>query len=130
MNKGKQKIQTHIALSKKCTEGANKENHDITALLQTSGDWDDKGKESKLAKDVDSEVTLEKNIIDKEVDMTDELVDNACEDILADLTPCDVRVLVRAEEELTQCHNFERVFPTSNTGRYLQVLPPLLHLSC
>ena len=39
--------------------------------------------------------------------------------ILKDLTPCDVRVLVHSEEELTQCETFERIFPTERTGHYL-----------
>merc|ERR1712150_174161 len=47
---------------------------------------------------------------------------NPSEDILADLTPCDVRVLVHSEEELTQCETFERIFPTSETGRYLDYM--------
>jgi len=41
------------------------------------------------------------------------------EPILQDLTPCDVRVLVHSEEELTQCETFERIFPTASTGHYL-----------
>merc|ERR1711872_761976 len=32
--------------------------------------------------------------------------------ILDELTPCDVRVLVHSEEELTQTDTFERIFPT------------------
>ena len=47
---------------------------------------------------------------------------NPSEDILADLTPCDVRVLVHSEEELTQCETFERIFPTSETGNYLEYM--------
>ena len=47
---------------------------------------------------------------------------NPSEDILADLTPCDVRVLVHSEEELTQCETFERIFPTSDTGHYLEYM--------
>ena len=47
-------------------------------------------------------------------------------DILADLTPCDVRVLLHSEEELTQCQTYDRIFPTQETDHYLQVflLPP------
>ena len=44
------------------------------------------------------------------------------EDILEDLTPCDVRVLVHSEEELSQCETFERIFPTTETGHYLQYM--------
>ena len=47
---------------------------------------------------------------------------NPSEDVLADLTPCDVRVLVHSEEELTQCETFERIFPTSETGCYLKYM--------
>ena len=42
-------------------------------------------------------------------------------DILTDLTPSDVRVLVRSEEELGQCRGFERIFPTGSTAHYIQV---------
>ena len=41
-------------------------------------------------------------------------------DILADLTPCDVRVLLQSEEELSQTQTFERIFPTAKTSHYLQ----------
>ena len=44
------------------------------------------------------------------------------EDILEDLTPCDVRVLIHGEEELSQCETFERIFPTTETGHYLQYM--------
>merc|ERR1712156_293295 len=44
------------------------------------------------------------------------------DDILSDLTPCDVRVLVHSEEELSQCETFERIFPTTETGHYLQYM--------
>ena len=43
-------------------------------------------------------------------------------DILEELTPCDVRVLVHSEEELSQCETFERIFPTPDTGHYLQYI--------
>ena len=42
------------------------------------------------------------------------------DDILEELTPCDTRVLVHSEEELSQCETFERIFPTPDTGHYLQ----------
>ena len=41
-------------------------------------------------------------------------------DILSDLTPCDLRVLMQAEEELSQTETFERIFPTDKTSHYLQ----------
>jgi hypothetical protein len=43
------------------------------------------------------------------------------EGILERLTPCDVRVLVHSEEELTQCRTFERIFPTTSTEQYFKV---------
>ena len=43
-------------------------------------------------------------------------------DILEELTPSDVRVLVHSEEELSQCETFERIFPTPDTGHYLQYI--------
>ena len=43
-------------------------------------------------------------------------------DILEELTPCDIRVLVHSEEELSQCETFERIFPTPDTGDYLQYI--------
>ncbi|XP_003701950.2 tubulin monoglutamylase TTLL4 [Megachile rotundata] len=39
--------------------------------------------------------------------------------ILKKLTPDDVRVLIRHEDEVAQTGNFERIFPTPNTFRYL-----------
>ena len=41
-------------------------------------------------------------------------------DILNNLTPCDVRVLLTSEEELTQMETFERIFPRPDTGHYLE----------
>eukprot|EP00092_Neocalanus_flemingeri_P017927 GFUD01019398.1.p1 GENE.GFUD01019398.1~~GFUD01019398.1.p1 ORF type:complete len:366 (-),score=109.30 GFUD01019398.1:56-1078(-) len=43
-------------------------------------------------------------------------------DILKDLTPCDVRVLIASEEELTQTETFERIFPRPDTSHYLQYM--------
>jgi len=43
-------------------------------------------------------------------------------DILNDLTPCDVRVLMTSEEELTQMETFERIFPRTDTFHYLQYI--------
>ncbi|CAH0731991.1 unnamed protein product, partial [Brenthis ino] len=43
-------------------------------------------------------------------------------DILATLTPDDVRHLLQAEDELTQGGRLERVFPTRATHRYLRYL--------
>ena len=41
-------------------------------------------------------------------------------DILSELTPCDVRVLMQSEEELSQTESFQRIFPTDQTSHYLQ----------
>ena len=42
--------------------------------------------------------------------------------IAADLTPCDVRVLVHSEEELSQTRTFERIFPRPDTEPYLDLM--------
>jgi len=39
--------------------------------------------------------------------------------ILDTLTPCDIRVLVHSEDELTQTETFERIFPSMHTAPYL-----------
>ena len=38
------------------------------------------------------------------------------------MTPCDVRVLVHSEEELSQTRTFERIFPRSDTEPYLEFM--------
>ena len=38
------------------------------------------------------------------------------------MTPCDVRVLVHSEEELSQARTFERIFPRSDTEPYLDLM--------
>lgn len=38
------------------------------------------------------------------------------------LTPCDVRVLVHSEEELSQTRTFERIFPRPDTEPYLDFM--------
>lgn len=42
------------------------------------------------------------------------------DDILYDLTQNDMRVLMLSEDELSRCGDFMRVFPTSNTRKYLR----------
>ena len=42
---------------------------------------------------------------------------------LDDLTPCDIRVLVHSEEELSQTRTFERIFPRDDTCPYLDLMP-------
>jgi len=43
-------------------------------------------------------------------------------DIIKDLTPCDLRVLMTSEEELTQMETFERIFPRPDTFHYIQYM--------
>ena len=40
------------------------------------------------------------------------------------LTPRDVRLLVRAEEELEQCKNFRRIFPSAESSKFLKYISP------
>ncbi|XP_023340842.1 tubulin polyglutamylase TTLL4 isoform X2 [Eurytemora carolleeae] len=42
--------------------------------------------------------------------------------ILDNLTPCDVRVLINTEDELTQTELYERIFPTIHTKPYLDLM--------
>ena len=46
--------------------------------------------------------------------------EKAIQDVLKFLTPTDVRMLIRAEDELVKTKRFERIFPTSNMERYLK----------
>jgi len=41
-----------------------------------------------------------------------------------DLTPRDVRTLIRAEEELSQCHNYTRIFPSPESTKFLTYMNP------
>jgi len=41
------------------------------------------------------------------------------------LTPRDLRLLVRAEEELEQCNNFTRIFPSAESSKFLKYITPL-----
>ena len=67
------------------------------------------------------------NMFTNEYDTEEEVIENDLgEDILADLTPCDIRVLVHSEDQLSQCRTFERIFPTPKTGRYLKVRAELV----
>ena len=79
--------------------------------------------------DIQQENTVfeHKNTFTNECDTEEEVIENDLgEDILADLTPCDVRVLVHYEDQLSQCRTFERIFPTPKTGRYLKVRAELV----
>lgn len=46
--------------------------------------------------------------------------DDYLHDIIEDLTPDDVRVLISYEDELTQLDRFEKIFPTTTTHQYFQ----------
>lgn len=41
-------------------------------------------------------------------------------DILNDLTHADIRILMLAEDELSRCGQFKRVFPSATSGQYLK----------
>ena len=41
-----------------------------------------------------------------------------------ELTPRDVRQLVRAEDELSQCKLYTRIFPSKDSNQFLQFLTP------
>jgi len=49
--------------------------------------------------------------------------------ILKDLTPLDLRILIKSEEELDQCQLFTRIFPTATTSHYLRLLSSPLNYS-
>jgi len=44
----------------------------------------------------------------------------ACDSILNDLTQNDIRILMLAEDELSRCGQFKRVFPSEGTSGYLR----------
>ena len=50
--------------------------------------------------------------------------DEGVEFILQDLTPLDLRILIKSEEELSQTISFTRIFPTATTTHYLSLLSP------
>jgi hypothetical protein len=41
--------------------------------------------------------------------------------ILKDLSPLDLRILIKSEEELSQSYSFARIFPTANTFHFLKL---------
>ena len=41
-----------------------------------------------------------------------------------ELTPRDVRVLVKAEEELAQCRLYTRIFPSKDSDKFLHYMSP------
>jgi tubulin polyglutamylase TTLL4 len=40
------------------------------------------------------------------------------EQLIETLTPDDIRQLITAEDELSQCYNFYRIYPTTSTHTY------------
>ena len=44
--------------------------------------------------------------------------------ILDEISPSDVRTIIRSEDELTQAKVWTRIFPTPSTHQYLQFLSP------
>jgi len=50
--------------------------------------------------------------------------DEGVDFILQDLTPLDLRILIKSEEELSQTISFTRIFPTATTTHYLSLLSP------
>ena len=76
----------------------------------------------KLYSRVKSEQQLEKEEDYGEEDLEPEdYIDMVEED---NLTPRDVRLLVRAEEELDQCRNYRRIFPDGESSKFLKYLSP------
>jgi len=47
-----------------------------------------------------------------------------CDNILADLSPADIRTIIRAEEELSQTQDWTRIFPTPSSHPALQFISP------
>merc|ERR550519_24453 len=66
---------------------------------------------------------------EKEVAVSTMTRDDGENFILDNLTPHDLRILVKTEEELSQSSNFLRIFPTSSTHPYLQLLSSPLSYS-
>ena len=79
------------------------------------------GDESEYEYETEEESEHETEVVEERVDKDADKKSHP-DDILSDLTPCDVRVLVHSEEELSQCETFERIFPTTETGHYLQYM--------
>ena len=50
--------------------------------------------------------------------------------ILSDLSPADVRTIIRAEDELSQTCNWSRIFPTSSSHPALQFISPPSYSDC
>ena len=80
-----------------------------------------KSEESSGNSSIDGENGLEEEGGNADNDMRKVLMEEGG-DILEELTPCDIRVLVHSEEELSQCETFERIFPTPDTDHYLQYI--------
>ena len=52
------------------------------------------------------------------------------ESILTDLTPADIRTLLRAEDELSQTCDWTRIFPTHSSSPTLQLFSPPSYSDC
>ena len=78
--------------------------------------------EPKLYSRVKSEQQLEKEEYYAEEDLEPEDFLDMVEE--ENLTPRDVRLLVRAEEELDQCRNYRRIFPDGESSKFLKYLSP------
>ena len=76
----------------------------------------------KLYSRVKSEQQLEKEEDYGEEDLEPEDYLDMVEE--ENLTPRDVRLLVRAEEELDQCRNYRRIFPDGESSKFLKYLSP------
>ena len=118
-----QKLNKKYLYPEECSEEVEDKNteEDKESVISYISDGD-------MFCDIESENTVfeRDNTFTYEYDTEEEVVKNDLgEDILADLTPCDVRVLVHSEDQLSQCRTFERIFPTPKTGRYLKVSAPI-----
>ena len=46
--------------------------------------------------------------------------DRISDDILSNLNPDDIRILIESEDELSRCGHFTRIFPSLTSYKYLQ----------
>merc|ERR1719244_1477547 len=66
----------------------------------------------------------ERRQIEKEKAVGNLTRDEGVDLILQDLTPLDLRILIKSEEELSQSTSFTRIFPTATTSHFLSLLSP------
>ena len=76
----------------------------------------------KLYSRVKSDLQLEKEEYYAEENLEPEDYFDIAEE--KNLTPRDVRLLVRAEDELEQCRNFRRIFPDCVSSKFLKYISP------